>query len=96
MDDEYTDEGRGECFESRRKWDNKNPFVSLKRMITTKLPVGQLGVLKPLVVGSGSMCHVTTTASQLPTRDNLESLRLSHNTTMNENVLNRYNEQRVG
>ena len=39
MDDEYTDEGRGECFESRRKWDNKNPFVSLKR-ITTKLPVG--------------------------------------------------------
>ena len=39
MDDEYTDEGRGECFEYRRKWDNKNPFVSLKR-ITTKLPVG--------------------------------------------------------
>ena len=95
MDDEYTDEGRGECFESRRKWDNKNPFVSLKR-ITTKLPVGQLGVLKPFVVGSGSLFHVTTTASQLPTRDNLESLRLSHNTTMNENVLNRYNEQRVG
>ena len=95
MDDEYTDEGRGECFESRRKWDNKNPFVSLKR-ITTKLPVGQLGVLKPLVVGSGSLFHVTTTASQLPTRDNLESLRLSHNTTMNENVLNRYNEQRGG
>ena len=40
MDDEYTDEGRVEGFESRRKWDNKNPFVSLKRMITTKLPVG--------------------------------------------------------
>lgn len=39
MDDEYTDDGHGECFESRRKWDNKNPFVSLKR-ITTKLPVG--------------------------------------------------------
>ena len=95
MDDEYTDEGRGECFEYRRKWDNKNPFVSLKR-ITTKLPVGQLGVLKPLVVGSGSLFHVTTTASQLPTRDNLESLRLPHNTTMNENVLNRYNEQRGG
>ena len=36
----HTHEGRGECFESRRKWDNKNPFVSLKRMITTKLPVG--------------------------------------------------------
>ena len=95
MDDEYTDEGRGECFESRRKWDNKNPFVSLKR-ITTKLPVGQLGVLKPLVVGSGSLFHVTTTASQLPTRDNLESLQLPHNTTMNENVLNRYKEQRGG
>ena len=95
MDDEYTDEGRGECFESRRKWDNKKPFVSLKR-ITTKLPVGQLGVLKPLVVGSGSLFHVTTTASQLPTRDNLESLQLPHNTTMNENVLNRYKEQRGG
>ena len=91
MDDEYTDDGHGECFESRRKWDNKNPFVSLKR-ITTKLPVGQLGVLKPLVVGSGSLFHVTTTASQLPTRDNLESLQLPHNTTMNENVLNRYKE----
>ena len=92
MDDEYTDEGRGEWFEFRRKWDNKNPFVSLKRMITTKLPVGQLGVLQPLVVGSGSLFHVTTTASYLPTRDNLESLRLPHNITMNENVLNRYNE----
>lgn len=32
MDDEYTDEGRGEYFESRRQWDNKNPFVCLKRM----------------------------------------------------------------
>lgn len=40
MDDEYADERRGEYFESRRKWDNTNPFVSLKRMITTKLPVG--------------------------------------------------------
>ena len=43
-----------------------------------------------MVVGSGSLFHVTTTASQLPTRDNLESLRLPHNTTMNENVLKRY------